>query len=315
MQAFWMATMKVGIFYNSISNPAKFSNKTMLMDNFSTGVKLHGDQVIEYRGNALPDQQLDAGFVLGYTLEDNFRKKIINSLTAQKTPRVFVDSNILHYSRKEHEWHRYSLNSVYPGTGEYFFQPLDRAKWTAFSEWHGTAMQPWRTGANGQHVLILCQRPKGWNMFGNDQDSWLDRTIDQIRSIEPGRPIVVRMHPGDGTRFKQIEKTQKKHSNRGVTVSTNDNIRDDLINCWCTVGYNSTPNVVAAIEGIPGYVEDPVHSWAADVAFTDINQISNPPMPDRSEWAHKIANIHWSNEEVRTGQLWLAIKNYISASR
>jgi hypothetical protein len=123
------------------------------------------------------------------------------------------------------------------------------------------------------------------------------------------------MHPGDGARFKQIEKTQKKHSGRGVTVSTNDNIRDDLINCWCTVGYNSTPNVVAAIEGIPCYVEDPTHSWAADVAFTDINQISNPPMPDRSEWIHKIANIHWSNEEVRTGQLWSAIKNYISASR
>ena len=39
--------MKVGIFYNSISNPAKFSNKVMLMDNFAEGVKSQGDQVIE----------------------------------------------------------------------------------------------------------------------------------------------------------------------------------------------------------------------------------------------------------------------------
>jgi hypothetical protein len=306
--------MKVGIFYNSISNPGKFSNKTMLMDNFKEGVVSQGDEVIEYRGNTLPDQPLDAGFVLGYTLEDNFRNKIITSLKAQKTPPIFVDSNILHYARKEHEWHRYSLNSVYPGNGQYFFQDIDCAKWTTYSQWHRVELRPWREGGRGQHILILCQRPKGWNMFGNDQDQWLDKTIDKIRKIEPKRAIIVRMHPGDGSRFKQIEKIQKRYGKR-ILVSDKDNIRDDLINCWCTVGYNSTPNVVAAIEGVPGYIEDPRHSWAADVAFTDISQILNPPMPDRSEWIHKIANIHWSNDEVRTGQLWAAIKNYISASR
>jgi hypothetical protein len=306
--------MKVGIFYNSISNPAKFSNKTMLMDNFKDGVMSQGDEVVEYRGNTLPDQPLDAGFVLGYTLENNFRNKIITSLKAQKTPPIFVDSNILHYARKEHEWHRYSLNSVYPDSGQYFFQDLDRTKWETYSQWHGAQLRPWREGARGQHILILCQRPKGWNMFGNDQDQWLDKIIDKIRKIEPKRPIVVRMHPGDGTRFKQIEKIQKRYDKR-TTVSFKENIQDDLVNCWCTVGYNSTPNVVAAIEGVPTYVEDSRHSWAADIAFTDIAQILDPPMIDRSEWIHKIANIHWSNEEVRSGRLWAAIRNYISSSR
>jgi hypothetical protein len=306
--------MKVGIFYNSIRNPAKFSNKVMLMDNFRAGVLSQGDEVVEYRENALPDQPLDAGFVLGYTLEDNFRKKIINSLKAQKTPQVFVDSNILHYARKEHEWHRYSLNSVYPNDGTYFFQDLDLSKWATYSQWHGAELQPWRSGANGQHILILCQRPKGWNMFGNDQDQWLDKMIDKIRKIDRKRPIVVRMHPGDGSRFKQIEKLQKRYGN-SIRISNRDNIREDLVNCWCTVGYNSTPNVVAAIEGVPGYIEDPRHSWVADIAFNNLDQILQPPTPDRSEWIHKIANIHWSNEEVRTGQLWSAIKHYISVSR
>ena len=69
--------MKVGIFYNSFNNPAKFNNKVMLMDNFKQGVINQGDEVVEFRENALPDQPLDAGFVLGYTLEENFRKKII----------------------------------------------------------------------------------------------------------------------------------------------------------------------------------------------------------------------------------------------
>jgi hypothetical protein len=302
--------MKVGIFYNSISNPAKFSNKVMLMDNFKAGVLANGDEVVEHHSNQLPTQPLDAGFVLGYTLEDNFRKKIINALKEQNTASVFVDSNILHYARKEHEWHRYSLNSVYPDSGTYFFNKQDPNKWSIYSQWHGASLKPWRT--NGKHVLIFCQRPKGFNMF-IDQEAWLDSVLAKIRQ-HSSRPIMIRMHPGDGSRFKQIEKIQKKYGTT-VTISSHDNIQDALANCWCTVGINSTPNVVAAIEGIPGYIEDPKHSWANGIAFTDLADIENPPLPDRSVWINQIANIHWSNTEVKSGKLWSAIKNYISSSR
>jgi hypothetical protein len=281
----------------------------MLMDNFRTGAQSQGDQVVEFHSNQLPDQHLDAGFVLGYTLEDNFRKKIIDQLRLRKTPAVFVDSNILHYARPEHEWHRYSLGTVYPDSGTYFFQDLDRTKWQRFSDWHNAPLKPWRT--TGDHVMILCQRPKGFNMF-LDQDTWLEKTVDKIRK-HTQRPIMIRMHPGDGTRFKQIEKIQKRYGT-SVTISEHANIRDALVNCWCTVGINSTPNVVAAIEGVPGYVEDTRRSWAADVAFTELAQIENPALPDRTEWAHKIANIHWSNQEVVSGQLWSAIKQYISSA-
>ena len=302
--------MKVGIFYNSISNPAKFSNKVMLMDNFKAGVLLHGDEVIEYHGNQLPDQKLDLGFVLGYTLEENFRKKIINILKEQGTPSVFVDSNILHYARKEHEWHRYSLNSVYPDTGTYFFTDLDRTKWDRFSAWHNAPLKPWRT--DGKHILVLAQRPKGFNMF-TDQDTWLEKTIAGIKQYSD-RPIMVRMHPGDGTRFKQIEKLQKRYG-KTISISEHEGIREALENCWCCVGYASTPNVVSAIEGVPVYVEEVNKSWAKDICFNDLSQIENPPMPDRSEWIHKIANIHWSNDEVTSGRLWDALKVYISLAQ
>jgi len=303
--------MKVGIFYNSISNPGKFSNKVMLMDNFRQGVLAVGDEIIEYRENRLPDQKLDAGFVLGYTLEDNFRKKIIDQLRLQKTPQVFVDSNILNYARPEHQWHRYSLNSVYPNDGVYFFDKLDDSKWLTFSRWHGVDLKPWRT--EGNHILILCQRPKGWNMLGNDQDQWLDKMISKIRKHSQ-RPIVVRMHPGDGTRFKQIEKIQKRYG-KAISISEKENIRDELVNCWCAVGFNSTPNVVSVILGVPVYLEDPRHSWAADIAFTDLSLIENPPTPDRTQWVKRIANIHWSNDEVVQGKLWRAIKTYISSAQ
>lgn len=303
--------MKVGIFYNSISNPGKFGNKVMLMDNFRIGVEAVGDQVIDYRSNQLPDSDLAAGFVLGYTLENNFRRKIIDCLRGHDIPAVFVDSNILHYARPEHEWHRYSLNSVYPNDGTYFFSELDLTKWSRYSNWHGVQVRPWRT--TGTHIVIFCQRPRGWNMLGTDQEAWLDQTISAVR-VHSQRPIMVRMHPGDGTRFNAIEKLQKKYGHT-ITISEHANIRDALVDAWCTVGYNSTPNVVAAIEGIPGYVQDPAHSWAAGVAFTDLSLIENPPMPDRTAWLDQIANIHWSNQEVREGRLWSAIKQHISVAR
>jgi hypothetical protein len=301
--------MNVGIFYNSVTHLKRFSNKAMLMDNFAAGVRSAGDTAIEFTSPILPALDLDAGFVLGYTLENNFRKQIITSLQKKNIPVIFVDSNVLHYSNPQHEWHRYSINSVYPNTGTYFFTEPDLTKWSRYSAAHGVALQPWRTA--GKHILIFCQRPQGWNLRGNDQMAWLDATIAGIRQHST-RPIVIRMHPGDGHRFDAIKQIQARHG-RAVTISTHDNIRQALQDCWCAVGYNSTPNVVAAIEGVPVYIEDPAHSWATDVAFTDLSLVEAPPMPDRTAWINRIANIHWSNQEVQTGQLWRAVKQYISA--
>lgn len=301
--------MRVGIFYSSIGNPQKFPNKTMLMDNFAEGVIKNGDTPVIYREKKIDEMNLDAGFVLGFTLEQNFRRFLIDSLHYRGIPGVFVDSNILHYGRKEHEWHRYSLNSVYPSEGIYFFDGMDRTKWDRFSSWHNISLKPWRQ--SGKHILILCQRPKGWNFFGKSQDDWLDKTVKRIRKVSD-RPIVVRMHPGDATRFDQMKNIRARHG-KTVSFSDKENITEELTNCWCAVGYNSTPTTVSAIEGIPVYVEDPENSWAKDIAFTDLSMIETPPLPDREEWKHKIANIHWSNEEIRSGLLWKSIKKYISS--
>lgn len=299
--------MKIGIFYSSITNPAKFPNKTMLMDNFADGVRSQGDKVVEFRHPVPIQDKIDVGFVLGYTIEKNYRRQIIDSLKNQGARPVFVDSNILHYARGEHEWHRYSLDTVYPDTGTYFFSNSLESKWATYSSWHDVEARAWRTGGN--HILLLCQRPHGWNMFGNNQSAWLDDIIQQIR-MYTNRTIRVRMHPGDGTKMQQINILRQRYGN-SIEISQAGNIREDLQNCWAAVGYNSTPNVVAAIEGVPVYVADPCHSWAQDIAFKNLTDIESPAMPDRTAWLEKIANIHWSNEEVRSGKLWAAIKQYI----
>lgn len=305
--------MRVGIFYNSISNPKKFSNKHDLMENFKAGVLANNDEAIDYVDLDLNVDGLDAGFILGYTLQDNLRSMIIKSLTKHGIPRIFVDSNILQYSNPSpsHTWHRYSMNSVYPNTGVYFFDELDREKWSIYSKFHNVTLKPYRE--DGSHILIFCQRPKGWNLFGNDQERWLDKTITKIKKHSE-RPIVIRMHPGDGTRFKQIEVLKARYGN-SVHISENPSIIQDLHDCWCTVGYNSTPNVVSLIEGVPSIITDPLHSWSNGISGEKLNSIENPIMPDRDEWLHKIANIHWSNYEVITGKLWGKIRTYLESTQ
>lgn len=304
---------KVGIFYNSISNPHKYQNKTLLMDNFKQGAYISGAEIKEFHSKPCEiDNDLIAGFILGYTLEDNFRKHIITTLENNNSYRIFVDSNILNYANPAHEWHRYSLNSVYPTDGIYFFDELDKTKWDTFSKFHGVTLKSWRR--SGNHILILCQRSTGWNLLGNNQERWLHKTITKIRK-HSDRPIVIRMHPGDRGRFELTKKIKQHYTGQLITVSENPNIIQDLRNCWCTVGFNSTPNVVSLIEGVPNIITEPTNSWATMCAGTKLNTIENPMTPDRSEWIHTISNIHWSNEEILSGKLWSKISNYISSVR
>jgi hypothetical protein len=274
------------------------------MDDFGNGVKYHKDQIAEYRAHHFRIDELSAGFILGYTLEKNFRRTIIDTLEQHNIPRIYVDSNILGYATSSNEWHRYSLNSVYPNDGKYLFD-IDRSKWDTYSKYHNVTLKPYRK--NGNHIVVLCQRPNGWNMLANCQEEWIDSVVHSIRKYSD-RKIVIRMHPGDSTRHH----VSKKLTGKNYIVSENISILDDLKDCWCTVGYNSTPNVVSLIEGIPNIITDPIHSWANGVSDTDISKIENLTLHDRDEWIHTIANIHWSTDEIQSGKFWYHVRNYLA---
>jgi hypothetical protein len=300
--------MKVGIFYSSINNIHKAPHKAELMDSFADGVRANGDEAIACRTPG-PIPTVDAGFILGYTLENNYRKRIIDTLKLQKAKIIFVDSNIFSYGRSVHFYHRYSVNSVYPVDGEYFLgEPFDKTKWPIIAPFHKLTLKPWRTAGN--HILILAQKTYSWNMLGTNGLLWVLDIIKRIKKVSD-RPIVVRLHPGDKKHNAHNEaEIYRMYGSKRIQVSKNSNIKDDLQNAWCSVGYNSTPNCASVIEGVPVYLDDPLNSWAQDVGFNDLSLIANPPMPDRTEWLDKISTIHWSNDEIRSGKYWQQFKNF-----
>jgi hypothetical protein len=200
---------------------------------------------------------------------------------------------------------RYSFDGVFPTTGFYFDKDIDPARWTKISKDLGISLQPWRT--QGNHILICLQRNGGWSMRGLDVIEWMNTTILEIRKYSR-RPIVVRAHPGD----KKIGKYLKVN-HKSVALSIHADLKEDLINAWATVVYNSSPSVASIIEGIPAFLTDPhpQHSQSVAVANTDISRIEDPIMVDRQSWIERLSMCHWKFDELKSGEAWQFFKKYI----
>jgi len=173
------------------------------------------------------------------------------------------------------------------------------------------SLQPWRT--KGDHILLCLQRDGGWSMAGWDVVDWALKTIIAIRQTSR-RPIRIRPHPGDKRAQKYCDRLLKLCRGRNiqnVSVSTvGSSLTNDLKNAWCQVNHNSSPGVAAAIEGIPVFVTDPERSQAREIANTDLAFLENPVMPDRQAWIRRIAQFHWSHEDLRTGRCWAHMRKW-----
>ena len=92
-------------------------------------------------------------------------------------------------------------------------------------------------------------------------------------------------------------------------------ITEDLVNCWALVCHNSTPSAVAPIEGIPAFItDDPSYSQGGDIANTDFSLLENPNLPDREQWIRKLAQCHWSFEDLRSGRCWAHMRQWVKVA-
>jgi hypothetical protein len=98
-----------------------------------------------------------------------------------------------------------------------------------------------------------------------------------------------------------------------VSLSVNADLKQDLVNAWATVVYNSSPSVASIIEGIPAFLTDsqPQHSQSVAVANTDISKIEDPVMFNRQSWIERLSMCHWKFDELKSGEAWQFFKKYI----
>jgi hypothetical protein len=301
-----------------LSRPHDHDHKFLTIRDFAHGVSATGDTgVVEYQ---MVYQPSDVAFMLGWVHEHgksaphlSFRKLIVDQQQATGGRTIIADSNLFLYKNTANPrtYQRYSYDGVFPNTGEYCDQNPDPARWQQIKTDIGLELQSWRT--QGNHVLLCLQRNGGWSMAGFSTSEWAIQTIIALRKYT-GRALRVRSHPGDkgaARDCQQILQACAVLGIRNVTLSNpNSSLMDDLHDCWAVVNHNSSPSVGAAIEGIPVFVTDPIHSQCAEIANTDLAQIETPAMPDRQQWVERLAQFHWCHEEIANGTAWRHMKKW-----
>jgi hypothetical protein len=309
--------MKVIVYHNTVPNK-KNLEKIQILENFSQGVKVIGDELIDsYSYDYIPSDvgiiQGWLGFNAGPTPHIKLRDEVIKNQLFQKKHVIIADSNLFLYSTSNnlpHHYLRYSFNGVFPNTGIYCDTTVDSNRWKQISLDLNISLKDYRK--TGSHILLCLQRNGGWSMGSIDIQDWANETIKKIRQYSD-RPIVIRPHPGDKT-TKQILNVGnpecKISFSHNVKLSSNDRILDDLTNCWAAVNYNSSPVVGAAIEGIPVFVSDKEKSQCSEIS-NSIEDIENPILFDRQSWIERISMFHWKFSELRDGSAWAHMREFI----
>jgi hypothetical protein len=303
-------------YLSSLPKHVNGSEKVNALTYFAEGAARCGDSASTTYSQTY--ETCDVGAIIGNAFDANpskvklahyqVRKMVME--TQQRLNRYWlsVDSNVFIYKNKDnpHKYLRYSFNGVFPRTGIYCDDTPSDENWNNMRRDYNMDLKPWRT--TGNHILICLQRPMGWSMRGQNLIEWLDTTFAKTRQ-HSDRPIILRWHPGDWKNFP----TGVDFTQFGVTMSPQGrHITEDLINCWALVCHNSTPSAVAPIEGIPAFItDDPSYSQGGDIANTDLSRIETPNMPDREQWIRKLAQCHWSFEDLRSGRCWAHMRQWV----
>jgi hypothetical protein len=307
--------MKVVVYHRSIPN-AKNREKVDLLRYFSQGVAAAGDQVVDEQGYTY--HSVDVGVIQGWlakqvnsSAHQQLRQTVINCQLASNKQVVTADSNLFLYSVPGNPGHylRYSFNGVFPKTGNYCDSQIDPTRWQKISKDHNIALKSYRT--NGNHILLCLQRNGGWSMGSYDILDWTANVILELRKYTD-RPIVIRPHPGDKSARVHIGEFHNNKLLTNVTVShAGSDLRNDLKDCWAVINHNSSPVVGAAIEGYPIFVTDYTKSQCREIANTDLSQIETPVLFDRQNWVERISMFHWNFEELKSGECWQHMRQYI----
>ena len=205
-----------------------------------------------------------------------------------------------------HNYLRYSYDGVFKNTGFYFDKDIDPNRWRKLSTDLNIKLKDYRK--NGEHILIPLQRNGGWSMRNLPVMEWLKKTIIDIRKFSD-RPIVVRGHPGD----KKVPLYLQLDEPNVIISPWKKPIVQDLQNAWAVVTYNSSPGVVSLIEGVPVFAMDPDPNYSQyhHVSNTTLKRLEDPKMFDRQNWIESLAMCHWKFEELRSGEAWEFMRNYV----
>lgn len=155
-------------------------------------------------------------------------------------------------------------------------------------------LRPWIPGT--EHILVCGQMPGDTSLRGQDHDAWIQETIEYLESIQE-LPVKFRQHPDP----------EMPHNKQKASLMA------DMEPAACVVSFNSNTAVNAVLNGIPAIVLDR-GSMAWDVCGHSLDDVTDPPMPDRDQWLNDLAWKQWTLKEIESGAAWEHLKRLPSIS-
>lgn len=170
-------------------------------------------------------------------------------------------------------WHRVVPNNIQHGT--VVERPSDR--------WEKMNLTISKR-QNGSRIMLVLPDDKPCAFYGIDRDTWIQQTIDTIRT-HTDRPYFIR------------ERTASRRQR------VFNNIERSLDDVWATVTFNSIAATESVLAGVPAFALAPCNA-AIPVSNTDLTKIDSPWFPDQDQiyqWACHLAYGQFHISELSNG--------------
>ena len=230
------------------------------------------------------------GRMLGY-------KKIWDECQLKNKPIVVLEVGGI----KRNETFKVGINGV-NREADFANQDVDGERWKKLN----IELKPWQP--TGDTIIICGQHHRSHQWRNNPtMNLWFEQQINEIRK-HTNRPILVRPHPRNpvGLDTSKWKNVSCKLPQRDYNTIDDTDFKETLKHAWAVVNYSSNPAMMAVFNGIPVFVSE--QSLCYDVGNINISEINNPIMPNRNEWANKLAYTEWTTNEIKQGLPWGRIK-------
>ena len=270
-------------------------NSKIVFEKFIKALRASGEQVYENQHM----QDGDVAVIWSVLWQGRMRKykEIWDRYRNKNKPVIVIEVGGI----KRNETWKIGINGV-NREADFANQDADAIRWKKFN----TNLLPWKQ--TGEDIIICGQHTNSHQWRNNPpMSTWFDQQITEIRKYTD-RPIVIRPHPRnhvtlDIKKFKNVKVVSPQRDNK--TYDDTD-LTERLKSAWALVSHSSNPAITAVMHGIPVYVSE--SSLSYDVGNNSYKNINNPKMPERQQWANKLAYTEWWPDEIEQGIPWTRIK-------
>jgi len=309
--------VKLAVYLSGIPKRSRNEAKRKILTSFADGAHAIGDKVVMVEDNRVVS--CDIAVIQGYVHEGSrqaphlmIRRNAIDHQKQMGKHSLIIDSNLYQFldMTNKDKYLRYGLDGIFANDAWYFDKNRDLSRWDKIKQSYGFTERNW---SSGDSILVCLQRNGGWSMNGRGVMDWAIQTVSEIRSYTD-RPIIVRGHPGDLTTIKEFD--TRPWANVHKQLPNEITLRKQLARTHATVTYNSSPGVASILYGTPVYVTDPVpeRSQCWPICNTDLKTIETPKLFDREDFYHRLAQSHWTLDEVSIGDAWRHMRDRLPNS-